>query len=95
MAFAILWLVLTGAAFYLLLWRPQQRRMANVRRLQALLREGDEVMTTSGIYGRIVELHDDELQLEIAAGVVVRVARGAIGERIGDDVDLGGDAGEV
>ena len=36
-------------------------------------------MTTSGIFGRIVELGDDDLRLEIAPGTVVRVARGAIG----------------
>lgn len=87
MELAIAWLVLMGGAFYLLLWRPQQRRMAAVRELQAHLREGDEVMTTSGIYGRIVQLGDDELRLEIAPGTVVRVARGAIGARVADDTD--------
>jgi preprotein translocase subunit YajC len=46
---------------------------------------GDEVMTTSGIFGRIVELGDDDLRLEIAPGTVVRVARGAIGERLTAD----------
>jgi preprotein translocase subunit YajC len=81
---AIAWLVLMGGAVYLLLWRPQQRRMAAVRELQAQLREGDEVMTTSGIYGRIVQLADEEIRLEIAPGTVVRVARGAIGARVGD-----------
>ncbi|MGQ0825735.1 MAG: preprotein translocase subunit YajC [Actinomycetota bacterium] len=84
---AIGWLVLMAAAFYLLLWRPQQRRMAAVRALQSALREGDEVMTTSGIYGRIVDLRDDELTLEIATGTVIRLARGAIGSRIGNDED--------
>jgi preprotein translocase subunit YajC len=68
--------------FYLLLWRPQQRRMAAARVLQANLAVGDEVITTSGIFGRVVELHDTDLQLEIAPGTVVRVARGAIGERL-------------
>lgn len=87
MELAIAWLVLMGGAFYLLLWRPQQRRMAAVRELQAHLREGDEVMTTSGIYGRIVQLGDDEIRLEIAPGTVVRVARGAIGARVADDTD--------
>ena len=49
------------------------------RSLQGQLREGDEVLTTSGIYGRIVELGDDDAELEIAPGTVIRVARGAIG----------------
>jgi preprotein translocase subunit YajC len=82
---AIGWILLTVGAFYLLLWRPQKRRMTAVRDLQAQLREGDEVMTTSGIYGRIIELRDDELMLEIAPGTNIRMARGAVGSRLGDD----------
>jgi preprotein translocase subunit YajC len=80
--FVIIWLVLIAVVFYVLLWRPQQRRMSAVRRLQAHLKTGDDVITTSGIFGRIVELRDDDLRLEIAPGTVVRVARGAIGERL-------------
>lgn len=82
---AIVWLVLMAGVFYLLLWRPQQRRMAATRSLQGHLEIGDDVMTTSGIFGKIVELGDDELKLEIAPGTVVRVARGAIGERLTAD----------
>jgi preprotein translocase subunit YajC len=81
-------------AFYMLLWRPQQRRMATVRQLQGLIREGDEVMTTSGIYGRIVKVDgDDDLRLEIAPDVVIKVARGAIGQRLTHDEAE--DAGEA
>jgi preprotein translocase subunit YajC len=82
---AIAWLVLMGGTFYLLIWRPQQRRMANVRSLQEALRLGDEVITTGGVYGTITALRDDHIELEIAPGVVVRVARGAIGTRITQD----------
>ena len=69
-------------AIYLLLWRPQQRRIAAVRRLQSQIQEGDEVLTTSGIYGRITRLGDADAELEIAPGTVIHVARGAIGQRI-------------
>jgi preprotein translocase subunit YajC len=79
---AIVWLVLMAGVFYLLLWRPQQRRMAAARSLQGHLKKGDDVITTSGIYGHIVELGENDLQLEIAPGTIVRVARGAIGERL-------------
>jgi preprotein translocase subunit YajC len=71
-------------AFYLLLWRPQQRRMAMVRALQSQLRQGDEVLTTSGVYARVVRLGDDDAELEIAPGTVIRVARGAIGQVLTD-----------
>jgi len=77
--------VLFVGAFYLLLLRPQQRRMQAVRRLQSQIQEGDEVLTTSGIYGRITRLGESDADLEIAPGTVVHVARGAIGQRVGAD----------
>ncbi len=81
--FAVVWLIaLPAAAFYFLLWRPRQRQWANVRALQSSLHENDQVMTTSGIYGRIKRIGDDDADLEIAPGTVIRVARGAIAQRI-------------
>ncbi len=98
MPLVITWLVLMIGAFYLLLWRPQQRRMVMVRALQRDLRQGDEVLTTSGIYARVVRLGDAEAELEIAPGTVIRVARGAIGQRITDhdeSFDASGEASEA
>lgn len=92
------WLVLMAGAFYLLLWRPQQRRMAMVRALQSQVRQGDEVLTTSGIYGRIVRLGDDDADLEIAPGTVVHIARGAIGQVLtehDESFDASGEASEA
>ncbi len=82
MAVGVVWLVLMVGAFYVLLWRPQQRRMGAARALQAQLREGDNVMTTSGIFGRVTRLGDNDADLEVAPGVTLHVARGAIGERL-------------
>jgi preprotein translocase subunit YajC len=85
-------------AFYLLLWRPQQRRMAMVRALQGQLRVGDEVLTTSGIYARVVRLGDDDAEIEIAPGTSIRVARGAIGQVLTDhdgSFDAPGEASEA
>ena len=69
-------------AIYFLLWRPQQRRIAAVRVLQSQIQAGDEVLTTSGIYGRITRLGEADAELEIAPGTVIHIARGAIGQRI-------------
>jgi len=69
-------------AIYFLLWRPQQRRIAAVRLLQSQIQAGDEVLTTSGIYGRITRLGEADAELEIAPGTVIHIARGAIGQRI-------------
>jgi preprotein translocase subunit YajC len=76
----VVWLLLMVGAVYLLLWRPQQRRMAMVRDLQSRLAVGDDVLTTSGIYAHIVRLGDDDADLEVAPGTVIHVARGAIGQ---------------
>jgi preprotein translocase subunit YajC len=87
-----------AGAFYLLLWRPQQRRMAMVRALQRTLSKGDDVLTTSGIYGRVVRLGDDDADLEIAPGTVIRVARGAIGQVLtehDESFDASGEASEA
>lgn len=85
-------------AFYLLLWRPQQRRMSMVRALQGQLRQGDEVLTTSGIYGRVVRLGDDDAELEIAPGTVIHIARGAVGQVLtvhDESLDATGEAPEA
>jgi preprotein translocase YajC subunit len=56
--------VLMVGAIYLLLWRPQQKRIAAVRRLQSQIQEGDEVLTTIGQridpMPRAGEAHDGE-----------------------------------
>ena len=98
MPLVIIWLVLMIGAFYLLLWRPQQRRIAMVRALQSDLRQGDEILTTSGIHARVVRLGDDDADLEIAPGTVIRVARGAIGQVLtehDDSFDASGEASEA
>jgi preprotein translocase subunit YajC len=61
-----------------------RRRIRAVEALQSQLQEGDEIMTTGGLFGRISRLEQDTFDLEIAPGTVVRFARGAVGRRVGD-----------
>jgi len=74
-------LPLVGIAllFWVLMIRPAQRRQRNLRQMQSSLSVGDEVMLTSGIYGVLRSLGDDRIDVEIAPGTVVAVARGAVG----------------
>ena len=74
-------LPLVGIAllFWLLLIRPASRRQKELARMQSSLKTGDEVMLTSGILGVLRDTSGDNLRLEIAEGVVIEVARGAIG----------------
>ena len=82
MTVALLYLGILVAAFLLLIVRPQRRQMAAHRALVASLQVGDEVVTSGGIYGKIRGLDDGTVDLEVASGVVLRVARGAIAQRL-------------
>ena len=78
-------------AMYFLVIRPQQQRIRAQQALVAALREGDEVVSSAGIYGRITSLTEDIAILEVAEGVELRIARGAIARRLSQDehvVDL-------
>jgi preprotein translocase subunit YajC len=67
-------------AFFLLIVLPQRRRTTAHRALLASLQVGDEVITIGGILGTIRELDDDRIELEVADGVVITVARNAIAQ---------------
>jgi preprotein translocase subunit YajC len=67
---------------YFLLIRPQQKRMREQKDLLAAVQEGDEIMTTGGIYGYVNAVEDDMIWLEVAEGIEVRLARGAVMKRI-------------
>jgi preprotein translocase subunit YajC len=74
-------LVLIFVVFYFLLIRPQQRKMKEHKALVSAIKRGDRVVTTGGLIGQVSKVVDDnEVQLEIAEGVRVRVLRGSINE---------------
>jgi preprotein translocase subunit YajC len=74
----ILILVVFVAIFYFMLIRPQQKRMKDLQAMLAKLAVGDEVVTGGGILGRVTELGDPFVTLEIAEGVRIRVQRSQI-----------------
>jgi preprotein translocase subunit YajC len=76
----IIILVVFVAVFYLLLIRPQQKRMKDQQAMLSRLASGDEVVTTGGILGRIIEVGDTFLTLEIADGVRIKVQKTQIGQ---------------
>ena len=63
------------AVFYFLIIRPQQQKQNQHTAMLANLKKNDEVITSGGLYGRIMNLADDVVTLEIAANVRVRVSR--------------------
>lgn len=76
---SLLPIVAIGLLFWLLIIRPASRRQKELSRMQGALKSGDEVMLTSGILGRLVATEDDHVLIEVAEGVNLRVARGAVG----------------
>lgn len=71
-------LAVLGAAFYFLLIRPQKQRQRAQAKMIAELGPGVRVMTGSGLYGTIVERLEGDVRLEVAPGVIVLIADGAI-----------------
>src|SRR3954453_17211003 len=66
--------------FYLLMIRPQQRRVKEHQAAISAVKKGDEVITGGGIRGRVTKVTDDEAEIEIAAGVKVRVVKSTISQ---------------
>ena len=64
--------------FYMLMIRPQQRRVKEHQAAIAAVKKGDEVITGGGIRGRVTKVGDDEVEVEIAQGVKVRVVKSTI-----------------
>jgi preprotein translocase subunit YajC len=76
----ILILVVFVAIFYFMLIRPQQKRMKDQQAMLAKLAAGDEVVTSGGILGRIAEVGEIFVTLEVADGVKLRVQRTQIAQ---------------
>lgn len=78
---AMIPLVLIFAVFYFLLIRPQQKKAKAHREMLSAVRRGDRVVTGGGIYGTVTKVvNDNEVVVQIADAVKVRVARGMISE---------------
>jgi preprotein translocase subunit YajC len=71
-------LLLIPLAMYFLMIRPQRKRMRDLQSLQKSLSIGDEVITTSGVYGFITGEDGDKFWLEIDDDVQIRIARAAV-----------------
>ncbi len=68
------------AAFFLLVVRPQRRRQRAIAQTQAMLVPGQEVITTTGLFGTVTDVAPDFVLLEVAPGVRVKLARAAIAQ---------------
>jgi preprotein translocase subunit YajC len=74
----LLFPILLIVVFYFLLIRPQQKRAKEHRQMVEALKKGDEIVTGGGVLGRITEVGDNFIHLEVADGVQLRVQRQSV-----------------
>ena len=76
-------LILIFAIMYFLLIRPQQKKVKEHQAMVAALRRGDQVVTQGGLIGKVTKVKEDdanEVEVELADGVKVRVVRNTIAQ---------------
>lgn len=71
-------LLLIVVVFYFFMIRPQMKRQKEVRKFRESLSKGDKVVTTGGIYGKIIEVKETTIVLEIAKDVQIKVDKNGI-----------------
>lgn len=82
----IVYFALLAVAFFFLIVRPQRRQLAARRALIRAVEVGDEIITAGGIYAVVLSIDEDTMQVEIAPGVEMKLAREAVARRRDDPV---------
>jgi preprotein translocase subunit YajC len=76
-------LILIFVIMYFLLIRPQQKKLKEHKAMVEALRRGDQVVTQGGLIGKVAKVKDDnEIEVELAEGVKVRVVRSTVAQVI-------------
>lgn len=93
---SLILIVAMFALLWLLLIRPQRMKQAQQQRMIDAVEPGDEVLTVGGIYGIVEEIdEEDDLVVEIAEGIQVRVARRAVASVVKPDDEEDEEAGDA
>ena len=79
------------AIFYFFMIAPQQKKQKKINAFRDNLRNGDKVMTAGGIYGRIREVKDNTVILEIADGVRIKIDKNSVYQSMQDVAETGAD----
>ena len=66
------------AVFYFFMIRPQQKKQKELRQFRESIKKGDEVVTTGGIFGKVLSVEDDVLILEVDRGVKLKVYKSSV-----------------
>jgi preprotein translocase subunit YajC len=79
-------LVLIIVVFYFFMIRPQMRKQKEMKNFREGLKNGDKVITTGGIYGKIVEVRDQAVIIEVEDKMRLKIDKAAV---VGDPTDAG------
>ena len=74
----LIFLVLIIVVFYFFMIRPQMKRQKEMRKFREGLKKGDKVITTGGIHGRIIEVEEQTVLVEVDSNVKIRIDKAAV-----------------
>ena len=77
-------LILIVVVFYFFIIRPQMKRQKELKNFRSSLTKGDKVITTGGIFGKISDVKEDSLVIEISEGVKIRVDKNSVVKDVSD-----------
>lgn len=86
---SLIMIVALIAIFYFFMVAPQQKKQKKINAFRDSLKNGDKVMTAGGIYGRVREVKDNTVILEIADGVRIKIDKNSIYQSMQDVVESG------
>ncbi len=75
---SLIMMVAIFAVIYFVMLRPQQKKQKELKALIEALKKGDEVLTVSGILGRIKALDEQYIELEVAGNIVLKMQRNSV-----------------
>ena len=76
--------ILIIGVFYMFFIRPQMKRQKELKNFRSSLAKGDKVITTGGIFGKISDVKEDSLVIEISEGVKIRVDKNSVVKDVSD-----------
>ena len=88
---SLIMIIMIIAIFYFFMIAPQQKKQKKINAFRDSLQKGDKVMTAGGIYGRIREVKDNYVMLEIDNNVTIKIDKNSIYQSMQDVVETGGD----
>jgi len=77
-------IALIFGVFYLIVVRPMRKKQVQMETMLEKLKNGDRVLTSGGIYGTVVGVSDDQIQLRVADHVKIQVAKSAVTQLVED-----------